>query len=111
MLDPKITFLEKRLGDLPELKPLATEGLDLLTQIKVMAQIRDILVHGAISSYDPDTQLLKFMRLRVDKREKIHAMEPEHASIPEILEASSVILRLQTQALTFGHRLADRLMV
>ncbi len=72
-----------------------------------MAEIRDMLVHGAISSYDKKTELLTFHRLPINKQENMHEITPKYLSIRQILNAGRNILTLMTAALTFGHRLAD----
>jgi hypothetical protein len=110
LLRPKIEYLRTKFGDMPDLASCSKDGLTLLEKIEKIAQIRDIMVHGAISSYHPETEMLKFVRLQVDKAKKIHVITPDYATVLEILEASGFILTLMTEAFHFGQVLADHLL-
>jgi hypothetical protein len=103
----KITFLKKSFANLPLLRPSEKEALSLIGEIEEMAPIRATLVHGSISSYDPETQLLKFVRLPIDKQDDIHVISEEYLSIPQILDAGTKMLKLMTRALKFGQHLVN----
>jgi hypothetical protein len=109
LLGAKLTFLRARFSDAPDLAGMSSEGLALLNKIEQMAKTRDILVHGAISAYQPKTQRLKFIRLGINKADRIHTLNPDYLSIPKILEAADVILGLMTTTINFSNRLVEHL--
>ena len=106
----KVTFLRMRFSDFPAIDTLASDGLALLAEIEAAATKRDIFVHGALSGYEPATQRIKFVRLRVDKVNLIHQMNPDYVTIPQVLADGRIMLALTTASLGFAQRLADHLM-
>ena len=109
LYNPKIRFLRNAFRTLPILETFKTEGLEVIGEIEKFSLIRATIVHGSISSYDPETHKLKFVRLPIDKEDDIHLLKAEYLSIQEITDAGTKILRLMSRALTFGHCLADTL--
>jgi hypothetical protein len=107
LLAAKLSFLRAKFADLAELQPFATEALGLLGEIEKMATVRDVLVHGAASTYNPSTQQIKFTRLGIDKAEKKHQERIDYLSIPDILDAGGKILNVNSRTLNFTQRLID----
>jgi hypothetical protein len=105
LFSPKVEFLREKFSNLVVLKPLAAEAFDIIEVVDRLAGVRDIMVHGGITAYQPDTELLKFIRIRIDKTDNMHTLESNYASIREILETSAIILKYWTRSLHFSKRL------
>ncbi|CAM9919129.1 unnamed protein product, partial [Phaeothamnion confervicola] len=109
MYSPKVKFLRRcfnRLNALESFKPKAIEYLD---EADRLAEIKSIVTHGAVSSFDPKSEKIEFTRLDVDRQRSIHTVRSNQLSVTDIMNAGNAGILLCQNVVTLGHSMLSSL--
>ena len=71
----KIKFLEKCFGALQTLTHVRDEAASYISRVKALSKIRNFVVHGVLSEFDPSDASFTFLRVDTDPEKKQHVLE------------------------------------
>lgn len=103
----RIKFLRRCVNRIDALKPFAPEMAAILTNAKILSKIRDSIVHGALSKFDPETGRYEFVKLDILKNENIHEGNTLLITIENMREMAERCQAGYARSAAIALRLAD----
>jgi hypothetical protein len=101
----KAKFLKDSFRKLPSLSPFAAEGLALLARASVWADERNNLVHGGITSLEPQNGAFQFRKIGYLKGN--HTVSTFMFTPSDFSTLETALEELLTEQLAFSQKLAD----
>jgi hypothetical protein len=102
----RVKFLRLCFNRVDALKPYADEGRDILRKAAKLTFIRNAVIHGAVSNYEPATQQYTFTKLDVVDNDTIHQVNSVTTTLSDLNGAA-----IDSQNVTrVTNALSDRLM-
>lgn len=105
LLTAKIKFLENRFSEMNVLRSVSAKAFKLLGEIDEISETRDILVHGALSKYQPSSDQFVFSRLSLVEGYSGHVISRSVLTIQEILGAGAKMANLSGQTMQLTEKL------
>lgn len=103
----RVKFLRRCVKKIPALAPFASEMNEITRIAKVLLPIRDFIIHGAISAYDPDRQVYTFEKLDIDYSDNMHEANRLHVRLTDLDDAIAGIQKITPMAAALADRLVE----
>ncbi len=103
----RVKFLRRCFNNVDALKPYADEGRDILGNAANLAYIRNAVIHGTVSNYEPATQQYTFTKLDVVDKDTIHQVNTVTTTLSDLRGAALDSQSVARAAIAFRDRLMD----
>lgn len=100
----KIIFLKKKFKEKPYLQPFRDEAAEIFGQAKELNKVRNDIIHGWVSHFDPEQQIVHFTKLAV--RLEQHYDDTKIYTLPVLIGVGQKCLDLATRFIEFAQRVA-----
>jgi hypothetical protein len=101
-LTRRTKFLGKCLKKLPKLADTKREGLEIIRTITKESDIRNHVVHGYFSHWNPEKNLATFTMLSTKRDKQMHHELVYHYTVQELLDSGGRILAVATRMAHFS---------
>lgn len=105
----KTEFLRKCFKRIGVLAPFATEGIKIIEKIDRLKNIRDFVVHGTFTNYQPEGHVLTFTRLDLPKPRTMHHENQMELRASILANASNDLADLTGRSLNLANNLLKAL--
>ena len=106
----KKRFLRHCFNNIEILKPLKEEGIAILDKSVPIGRIRDHVVHGQLSDYQPETQTIIFAVMDRDPKADINTLEFVRYTFRQLLDCGSECQNLSLESAKLAQHIAKMFM-
>ena len=100
-------FLRKCIKQIDALAPFAEDIEKILTEAKELQVLRDAIIHGAVSTYDSETERYSFVKLDIDQSDDMHVANSINTGLADIRGAVVDTQSAMTLAILLSKRIFD----
>ncbi len=103
----RVRFLRLCFNSVDALEPYADEGRNILQKAANLTFIRNAVIHGAVSDYEPETEQYTFTKLDVVNNDTIHQANTVSTTLSDLRGAALNSQNVTRAAIAFSNRLLD----
>jgi hypothetical protein len=97
----KLRFLRLCFKTIPALEPFRATGIDLISRIKMVVKVRDIVAHGVVAEYKLENHSFLFIRFDLNQEKTMQRFNESWLTIQQILDSSGKAIALGREGLNF----------
>jgi len=101
----KLDFLRKSFRRIPGLSPFESEALAFLDRARELSGVRDSVVHGTLSDFDPQDEVFTFSKIDLTKDKRQHVFGELRIRGADLVSAADELLAMAAQAQELSLRL------